>query len=299
MEKNFYYKNLNNTNKIQASMNKFGLSIIENYFNVSTLSKILNDVKLKLNEVKYVNPAKNIKKAEELGDNFRQENNRIKYNLTKNQLKKGLRYYSKLTNQISIKNPLINIKDLKKIVFDENLIDFADRYLKTESKLGDVKIGCHLKNDLPENCINFFHTDAQNKFKAKDFNSKKLIKDNDILKVIIPLKGDNEYNHILKRKDYFKNVPQYFNFTEMRPEVKKYLVKPILKKGDFLIIDGTNFFHQAESPKSEIRVILYITFIKKNKMKYYDLKLLKKDYKKLSVKQRNFFSFHNQYYSSN
>ena len=58
--------------------------------------------------------------------------------------------------------------------------------------------------------------------------------------------------------------------------------------------DPDNFFHLAKKPKKNLRIIIYIVFIKKGnylEKKASNLKIFKKDYLKLSPKSKKFCEF--------
>ena len=60
----------------------------------------------------------------------------LKFNLTKNQLKKGLNHYKKLTNSVTFKQPLLNFRETIDLVFNEKIIDLASKILKGRAMLG-------------------------------------------------------------------------------------------------------------------------------------------------------------------
>ena len=148
-----------------------------------------------------------------------------------------------------------------------------------------------MKNNLPENCINFLHTD--------DHLNKKIIKKNKLVKLSIPIstkeKYHTEYTHLKINKFKIKNkIKQYSKVKEIPKNLKKKLISPKINNVDGIFFDPDNFFHLAKKPKKNLRIIIYIVFIKKGnylEKKASNLKIFKKDYLKLSSKSKKFCEF--------
>ena len=64
-------------------------------------------------------------------------------------------------------------------------------------------------------------------------------------------------------------------------------------KMDGLLFDPNNFYHLAKKPKRNIRLMLYIVFIKKGvfRKKAAELKIYKKDFKILKKKHKKFLVY--------
>ena len=82
--------------------------------------------------------------------------------------------------------------------------------------------------------------------------------------------------------------------NELPKKLKSKIYSPKISNIDGIFFDPDNFFHLAKKPKGNLRIILYIVFIKKGnylEKKAKELKMLKKDYLKLISKSKKFFNF--------
>ena len=78
--------------------------------------------------------------------------------LNKNHYKKGYKFFSKLTNSVQIKNPLIKFPELNKFIFSDKVYSRLKKYFKDDNfyfLYGALRL--HFKNDLPNMDYNYFH----------------------------------------------------------------------------------------------------------------------------------------------
>ena len=258
-----------------------GFFVIKNYFKPKLLREINKKVnKLILNYENFL-PPRNIKFYKKKLKNLKQPNGTLKEILDNKKLKKGHKYFKNYTNSVSYKKPLIKLKSLNKLVFDKKLT-YLMRYLfNKDVKLGPIKVASFFNNNLPINCINYFHSDHLTS------NGKKMPK---CLKISISLNANNiiggEYMHIAKRVNKLKFNKQYFEKKFMTDDLKNNLVTPKLSLGDIIVFDPSNFYHAATKPE-RTRNMLYLEYISlKNKNKTYPNYIDKLDYKKLSNLQK-------------
>jgi len=274
------FLNLKKKKKKKQILHKDGFVVIKNFLKIKTISKIQKDVKKKINNLSYLKIPSNIKAISEKkktykpaswlpkkyhtkfkGDQFKQPTGEINIKVKPHILKKGYKYYSKFTNSIEFKNPLINFTEINKIIFNKDLFAIAKTYLKSTPYLGYVALRCHFKNNLPNNDFNLYHTDGRTKITKKDFK---------LLKFLVPFHLEKkqliEFNQVVYRRNKIKSEDfykyQYSNKNELPRYLKNKIVKPNVKKGDAFFFDPDNFFHNATKPK-KLRIMLYIIFIKK------------------------------------
>jgi hypothetical protein len=280
--------NLINYKEYKQKITNEGIVILKKINDLKKIKKLEKKVISKLNNSRLIKTPKKINKKIYNPQDFRGPVGNLKFNLSKEHLRRGINHYKNLTNSITFKQPLVNFRECIDLVFNEKTIDLASKILNGKAKLGFVALSCLMKNNLPENCINFLHTD--------DHLNKKIIKKNKLLKLAIPISTydqfHSEYTHLKINKFKIKDkINQYSKINELPKSLRKKIVSPKIKNIDGIFFDPDNFFHLAKKPKKKIRIILYVVFIKKgnyleNKVK--DLKMLKKDYLKLSLKSQEF-----------
>lgn len=243
--------------------------------------------KSKLNNPLYLNIPKKITKNLYPLSDLKAPQNKLEYNLKRKTLKKGPSYYKNFTNSISFKQPLLNFKECFPIVFNEEIINYASIILGGPAKLGYVALTCLMNNNLPKNCINYFHTD--------DHLNSKIIEKNRLIKLSIPIsskkKIHTEYKHIPINKFEIDNkIYQYSEFQDIPKKLQKKIITPKLNTGDGIFFDPDNFFHMAKKPR-KLRIVLYVVYIKKGnylEKKVKNLKIKRNDYSKLNKKAKQF-----------
>jgi hypothetical protein len=308
-----YFKNFKEPERIFSSIDNKGIAVLKNFLTKQKILEIKKKSIKSLDKVNLLVTPSNVKeiskikksidvswlpkkyKKKFLRNEFQQPTGEIEKKLDNEILKKGFKHYRKFTNSVAFKNPLINFPEINEIVFNENLIKTAKKFLKAEPFLGYVAVRCHFKNNLPAIDFNLFHTDSRVKItKSKD----------KVLKLTVPFhltgKQKIEFNHILKKKtkmkaDLFYKL-QYSNFSELPKNLRKKTINPNVLNGDALFFDPENFFHNA-SKSDRFRIILYIVYIKKNNYmvpKTRKINIKKNYFKKLDNIQQNFAKFLNR-----
>ena len=268
---------------------------IPKLLNNSNLIKTASNIKeIKKNNLKNSNFYWLPKKYKKIfyGNQYKQPTGEITAKISNSIMKKGYKYYSKYTNSVEFKDPLINFPEIQKIVFNDKIIETAKKFLKTDPYLGYVAVRCHFKNDLPNIDFNLFHTDGRNK-KTKD--------ENKLIKLLVPFhlekKQKIEFSIInikrnkIKSEDYYKY--QYSKASELPKYLKKKIIKPKVYKKDILFFDPDNFLHNAKKPK-KLRIMLYIIFVKKNNYmipKTKKIKIKKKYFKLFSPRHKKFAKY--------
>ena len=302
-----YFENFSEKNYIIKSLHKNGLSVIKKILDKETVLTIKKKASRYLNQPRLLKTISDIKAAKNYKISskphwlpkkfwnkndifeFKQPTGLINKKLSKNIIKKGYKYYSNFTNSVEFKDPLINFPEISKIVFNENVVQIAKNFLKANPYLGYVALRCHFNNNLPTNDFNLFHTDDR----IKTTNPK-----NRTLKILAPFhsvhKGQIEFRQIILNKKKFGSKEfyklQYSKFSELPRKLKKLLIRPKVFSGDAYFFDPDNFFHNADKPK-KLRIMLYITFVKKENYMIYKTKKIrikKSLFNKLSNKQRSF-----------
>ena len=275
-----YFQNLDIQEKILKAINESGLAVIKNFIDNKKILNIKNEVKKKINNINYLKIPSDIKAASKKGqklkkalwlpkkyqkhyerDQFKQPTGEINTKVDKKILKKGYKFYSKFTNSIEFKDPLINFPEINEIIFNKKIFEIAKNFLDETPYLGYIALRCHFKNDLPNNDFNLYHTDGRTKITKKNYR---------LLKFLIPFHLEKkqlvEFSQIIfkrnkmKSEDFYKL--QYSKFNDLPKYLQKKVVKPKVMKGDGFFFDPDNFLHNAKKP-NKLRIMLYIIFIKK------------------------------------
>jgi len=270
-------------NNIKNEFKKNGFYILRNFFHKKKLDKLKNKIKSIIKNDKYYLPIKNISLYSENSNLLKGPNGNLKVNLDKIETAKGLDNISKKSNSISIRDPLINVKELNDIVFSDKLFKVASLVLgSSKIKLGYIKLGIFFNNKLPKNCINYFHTDDL---------SKKIKKFNEVCKFAFTLSNNsyskNEFGILPIKKNKLKFYKQYFKESNLEKKLQKKLVYPYIKLGDVVLFDPNNFFHVANKPKKKLRIVFYVEFLgPNNKNLFNNVKIENSIFKKLDPKKK-------------
>ena len=268
--------------KLQLQINEHGYFVVKKFFSKKVIEDINRSVEKLILDKNNFYPPRNISHYKNNKKALRNPNGSLKFGLDENSIDQGYKYFYKLTNGVSYKDPLLKIRDLKKLVFKDKFIDLMIYLFQKKCYFGPLKLSTFFKNKLPKNCINFFHTDDLS-FKVKK-NSRSL-------KISIPLNVNNkkntEYMHLPINKKKLNLKKQYFEIDSLSYNLKKKIISPKIELGDIIVFDPTNFFHSAKKPNTRIRNILYLEFVI-DKKKSSNLKIFKKDFMSLSKKQKSF-----------
>lgn len=270
-------------NKIKERFNNNGYYVLFNFFSKKKLGKIKKKIYEVIKDEKNYLPIKDIAAYSKNSRSLKGPNGKLIKNLKKFDIKKGLRNIAKKSNSISIRDPLINIMELNDIVFDNRLIKVASTILDSPKiKLGYIKLGVFFDNQLPRNCINYFHTDDL---------SKKINKLNKSCKFSFTLssnsKRKNEFGILPIKKNKLKFYKQYFKAEFLSSELQKKIVYPSLNLGDAVLFDPNNFFHIANKPKNNLRIIFYIEFfVPKTKFLSSNVKIKNKIFQNLDANKK-------------
>ena len=283
---------------------KFSNQICKNGF---TVVKNLNDrslvKKIKLKIIKSLDNASNLEKAVNISKAIEKKIklrgvmiHQKKIFLTKKEFSEGFKKYSKKTDSVEVKDPLILIPELNNIIFSEKIISICKNFFKSSDvHVLYVALRCHFKNNLSDVGQNFYHLDE---------TYDKTIKSRQILKYSIPFhlnvdkKSDKfEFNLIpipthkliIKYGRDILDKMNYSTLSELKPFIKKKSM-PDATSGDYIFFDPINFFHSADKPK-KLRIMLYVVVGRKSNYiakKTKKIKMLKDNYSNLSIGQKKF-----------
>ena len=215
--------------------------------------------------------------------------------LTKKDYEKGLKYFSKRTNSVQIKDPLLKFEELNNIIFSDRIYSILKNYFGDDNfyfLYGAIRL--HFDNDLPNIDYNFYHLD-------KTYNTSARSKQ--IIKYSIPFTlgkrkiiDCSEFSIITKKiKHTSDDLIHKFDYSlkkDLPYNLKKKIHRPKIKSGDCLFFDPVNFFHNASKPK-KLRIVFYGVVGRKtnyNAKKTKRIKIFKKDYDKLKDYQKKFGS---------
>ena len=288
------------TNKLSGQLKNNGFYILKSFVDQSVIKKIKSQTIKFLNDASCLVKAVNISKLLETQKKNKLRGvmiHRKKFFITKKEFTEGYKIYSKKTDSVEIKDPLILMPDLNKLIFSEKIISTSKKFFKSSDiHLLYVAFRCHFKNNLPDAGQNFYHLD-------ETFN--KNIKTKQILKFSIPFhlklnkKSDKiEFNLItMHKKMIYKKYGNDFwtkmNYQPLKnliPDIRKTNFTPEATSGDCIFFDPINFFHNAVKPK-KLRIMLYAVVGRKSNYvakKTKKIKMLKNTYNSLSNDQKNF-----------
>ena len=305
-----YFKHIKSSSLVR-SINKHGIAVLKNYLSNEIIKTIKTKIPKLLNNSNLIKTPSNIREIKKNnfknnnfywlpkkfnkifeGNQFKQPTGEITAKVSNSIIRKGYKYYSKYTNSVEFKDPLINFPEIQKIVFNEKIIETAKKYFKADPYLGYVAIRCHFKNNLPGIDFNLFHTDGRN---------KKTKSENKLLKLLVPFHLENKQKiefsiidvkrNIIKNSDYYKY--QYSKTSELPKYLKEKIVKPKVYKKDILFFDPDNFLHKAKKP-NKLRIMLYVIFIKKKNYmipKTKKIKIKKKYFNFFTPRQKKFAKY--------
>ena len=145
-----YFSNLDKK-EIKKFFIKKEFVLQKNFLNKKKILKIRNKVKKKLNDFKALKAPRDIKKTNENNiklnrskwlpkkyqqvyreDQFKQPTGDISYKVSQKILRKGFKFYSKFTNSVELKDPLVQIKEINEIIFNKKIYDIAKIFLNEE-----------------------------------------------------------------------------------------------------------------------------------------------------------------------
>jgi len=180
--------------------------------------------------------------------------------LTKKDYEKGFKFFSKRTNSVQIKDPLLKFEELNNVIFSDKIYSILKNYFGDDNfyfLYGAIRL--HFDNDLPDVDYNFYHLD-------KTYNTSARSKQ--IIKYSIPLTlgkrkkiiDCSEFSIITKKIKHISgdliDKIDYSKKKNLPYHLKKKIHQPKIKSGDCLFFDPVNFFHNASKPK-KLRIVFY------------------------------------------
>ena len=269
--------------KIKEKFDNEGFYILKKFFFKKKLEIIKKKIQIIIEDNNNYLPIKKISAYSKKSKLLKGPNGNLKKNLEKFEIDKGLKNISKKSNSISIRDPLLKIDELNEIIFNNKLIETASYILNSKKiKLGYIKLGIFFENNLPKNCINYFHTDDLNK---EIDETKKVCKFSFTLSSNPNTK--NEFGILPIKKNKLKFYKQYFNASNLQNYLKKKIYYPSLQLGDAVLFDPNNFYHVANKPKKNLRIIFYVEFLgPKNRNLFNNVKISKSTFKNLDQRKK-------------
>ena len=242
------YPNLKfNKTKIVNQLEENGFIVIKNFLDLEILEKIKNDFD------KYLNTGTNLLPVS--NDSIREKNDLkpSKVFLSLEDLNKGQQFCRNYTNNMVLKDPLLNINEISSLAFNENIINITSSYLGTLSALGGLNLRKSFVNSIPEFDTQYFHIDP---------NSAKFLKCFFYLNDVDENGGPFCYIRGSHKKRFFGHTKKYrWTLEEMLTKYKKEdIVNIIANVGDLIIAD-TNGFHRGNPITSNDRYMLTLDYV--------------------------------------
>ena len=271
--------------ELRDNFKKQGFIVLKHFFSKKIINEINQKVNKSLNNKNNFYPLRDISFYKNKKRVLRNPNGTLKVALNESVIDRGYKYFSKFTNGVSFRDPLLKIDKIKSLVFQKELIKLMNFLFGKKCFIGSLKLASFFSNRLPKNCINFFHTDELT------YNGKKNPKTYKI-SIALNLKNNsrNHYMHlpINKKKLPFKN--QYFEKKNLKEIYRKKIISPRIEIGDIIIFDPSNFYHAANKPCNGVRNIFYIEFLTDIKKKA-NLKIKTKQFLRLTSAQKKLSFF--------
>lgn len=229
------------------SLQKNGFVVIKNFIEVEKLLKVKQEFDNFLDTGTNLLPVSN--------DSVRPKNDLGKsvVFLDDSDLSLGQKHCKNYTNNMALKDPLLNIPMITSIAFNPNLLDFTSFYFGTLSGLGGLNLRKSFVNSLPEFDTQYFHVDP---------NSAKFLKCffylNDVHKDGGPfcyVKGSHKKKFVGYTRKYrwtLDEILQHFPHES--------IVDITANVGDLIIAD-TNGFHRGNPIKSNDRTMLTLDYL--------------------------------------
>lgn len=172
--------------------------------------------------------------------------------LSDDELARGPSYYRHLTNQVSVKDPLVSCRSFVKVALNDLLIDIATAYLGVIPAIGTINLRKSFVNSLLEFDTQLFHSDA---------NSPRFLKFFFYLDDVDREGGPFCYvrgSHRRKFKGW--NVKYRWTTNEIaRFYSNEDIVELVANVGDLIIADTTGF-HRGIKPKMRDRTMLTVNY---------------------------------------
>ncbi len=244
------------TTKINNEIEKNGFTILKNFFDKNSIIKIKKKFEEQINKNK---------------DLYISEN--INYKVS------GIKNLSDKIQDVTLKEPLINIPELINIITDLRIKTIADNYFKSETFITGINLRKSYANKLSSSGTQMFHVD-RNSYKILKF----FIYLNDVTSDDGPtmiVKGTN------KRKHSFWYHKHRYSDEEIYNIYGKNSVEELIANiGDIQIADTTGY-HKGKKPTKNNRYMLTLSFgiLKdKNQQKF---KINSNLFNKLNFAQKN------------
>ena len=274
-------------NSFNNQINKQGYFVLKEYIKENTILRIKKKILKSINKPSNIKIAKNLKLAIKHNPNIiKSYQSSIKYDLTKEEIKKGYKSYGKKTNKILLKNSINIIGDYFGDLINDNMIKIIKKKIRSP-KISYIALNCEFKNNLPGNDANLIHTD-DNSYDEKKVN---------LLKLAIPFhligKDKFEYRQICIKKKKIKGVKQYMTINQIPKKIKKMIKTPNIENGDAIIFDPNNFYHFGVKTKYNVRIVLTVVITDISHpmiIKAKECEIKKSIYNQLSRQQKNICS---------
>jgi ectoine hydroxylase-related dioxygenase (phytanoyl-CoA dioxygenase family) len=236
-----------NKTEIVKELEENGFIVIKNFLNVEILEKIKNEFDYNLDTGSNLLPVSN--------DSIREKNDLRPSStfLSNDDLNKGQKFCRNYTNNMVLKDPLMNINEILKIAFNNEIINITSSYLGTLSGLGGLNLRKSFVNSIPEFDTQYFHIDP---------NSAKFLKCFFYLNDVDEKGGPFCYIKGSHKKRFFGYSKKYrWTLDEMLTKYKLDDVVNITANVGDLIIADTNGFHRGNPISSNDRYMLTLDYV--------------------------------------
>ncbi len=254
-KKTFKHESYETTNIINE-IKKNGFIILNNFFDKNNLIKIKEKFEEHINYKK---------------DLYISENINYKTLETKN--------LSSKVQDVTLKEPLINIPELIRIITDLKIKAIADDYFKSESFLTGINLRKSYANKLTAGGTQMFHVDRNSYKILKFFIYLNEVTSDDGPTMIV--KGTNKRKHSLWYHKHRYSDEEIYNIYG-----KNRVIELTANLGDIQIADTTGY-HKGKKPTKNNRYMLTLSFgILKDKHQQ-KFKINSELFNKLNLTQKN------------
>lgn len=234
-------------NPVLKDLENNGFVVIKNFINVDELLKIKQEFDIFLDTGTSLLPVSNdsVRPINDLGKSV--------VFLDNSDLILGQKHCKNFTNNMVLRDPLLNIPKIASIAFNPSLLNFTSSYFGTLSGLGGLNLRKSFVNSLPEFDTQYFHVDP---------NSVKFLKCffylNDVDVDGGPfcyVKGSHKKKFVGYTRKYRWTLDEILMYFP-----QESIVNITANVGDLIIAD-TNGFHRGNPIKSKDRTMLTLDYL--------------------------------------
>jgi len=245
------------TKEVETLRNK-GTACISGFVNSSVILSIAQSVNDFLEKGVNIQPSRNLKglTVENMSSFF--PGYKSKKRLSEDLIKQGPTAYRDITDNIRIRNPLMNIPEILDLALDDRLLGIAADYLGVLPSIVYAKVVKSFANELPSFDTQYFHI---------DHNASKMFKSFFYLNDVDEDGGPHCYvmeshKEEVKKTMWSKSsvLPGRLSDQDIGEIFGTHSIAKLLANAGDLIIEDTTGWHKGVKPLKRDRTMIVITY---------------------------------------